>query len=191
VYCIIGEDKSDVNTLKVIVRRIAGDKSIPVQGKGYNGAPEMLRKAAKQMNAFQSTGCRKFVVAYDSDGEDAKERFATVVECVIDKAKLEGPCCILIPVQEIEAWILADLPAVTNVISGWSPTESFANPENQDDPKELLESLSKATNKKPRYDHTLHNEKVAEHLDLDVVFKKCPSFRPLRELVVAGKGNCG
>jgi hypothetical protein len=90
--------------------------------------------------------------------------------------------CVLIPVQEIEAWILADIQAVTKIFSGWLPDE-IHNPEAIPSPKEHLEALSRQANRRPRYSHAVHNPRVAQHLDLEKVYRKCPSFRPLKDFV--------
>ncbi len=88
----------------------------------------------------------------------------------------------MIPVQELEAWILADIESVANVIPSWR-LKPIDNPERIPSPKERLEKLSCGENKKQRYYHATHNEMVAPHLDLATREKKCPSFRPLAAFV--------
>ena len=77
---------------------------------------------------------------------------------------------------------MADIEAVRNVIKSWKP-KPVGNPEAISSPKEFLSKLSRGSNKKPRYDHTTHNEKVAEYLDINRLLKKCPSFQPLATFV--------
>jgi hypothetical protein len=89
-----------------------------------------------------------------------------------------------VPVQEIEAWILADIhQAVPQVIPSWKPDE-VSNPERIDSPKEHLAHLSRGSNKKPRYVYTIHNSQVARYLDFSTVHRKCKSFRPLQQFIV-------
>ena len=77
MYGILGEDKSDVATLRVLVRRLAQDESLPVSGKGYSGAGELLRKAAKQLNLFKALhSCERFIVCHDADGPDPEPKRA-------------------------------------------------------------------------------------------------------------------
>lgn len=131
MYGILGEDKSDVATLKVLIRRLERSDSIPVKTKGYDGCGEMLRKGAKQLRLFTRLGCNRFVVCYDSDGEEPNARYHKIVESIIRPSGLTGLreiICILIPVQEIEAWILADIEAVSNIIKSWHPKPIY-NPE--------------------------------------------------------------
>ena len=189
MYAVIAEDKSDVETLVTLIRSIAGDSSIPVKGKGYSGCAEMLRKGANQMRAFGNTGeCSRFVVCYDSDRADPEVRKQELIDRVITPSGVDAVICALVPIQEIEAWILADIGSVTNIIKGWAPKNVIGNPENIDDPKEYLERLSRE-HQKPRYSHATHNPRIAKYLDIQTVYDKCQSFRPLYSIVRDGQGN--
>jgi Domain of unknown function (DUF4276) len=189
LYAIIAEDKSDVETLTALIRLIAGSQSISIKGKGYGGCAEMLRKGARQIQAFHDTGsCQRFVVCYDSDKASPDVRRQELIDKVIVPSNVIAPMCALIPIQEIEAWILADIKAVTKIITGWVPDKYVENPEGIVDPKEYLEKMSRQ-NQRPRYSHAVHNAKIARHLDLDQVRNKCPSFLPLYEIVKRGVGN--
>jgi hypothetical protein len=183
VYGIIGEADSDAKTLKVLVRRLAGNESLTIKPKGYEGAPQMLRKGAEQMRLFDRLGMKRFIIAYDSDTDDPKDRYETVMREIVRPSGIRNDYCILIPVQEIEAWILADIEAVSRVLTSWKPSPERRPPESINKPKEHLERLSRINGKKPIYDHTTHNEKVAKYLRLDVVRERCPSFVPLARFV--------
>jgi hypothetical protein len=183
VYAIIGEDTSDTETLAVLIRRLAADPKLPVRPKGYNGCAEMLIKGAKQLRAMADAGCTRFVVCYDADRADPAERREMVLDRIVRPSGVE-PCCVVIPVQEIEAWILADIEAVTHVFPSWTPRRFAEAPETIDSPKEVLTALSRASNKKPIYSHATHNPRVAEHLRLDVVRNRCPSIGPLIDFVM-------
>ena len=54
MYGMIGEDESDIDTLKVIVRRLAANDRLPIKAKGYSGCAEMRRKGARQLQAFRA-----------------------------------------------------------------------------------------------------------------------------------------
>ena len=150
----------------------------------------MLRKASAQIKSFASDHhCSRFIISYDADHDDPTIRRQVIVDRVIQPASVNGAFCALVPTQEIEAWILADLSAVSRVIQNWNYAGQFHHPEAIDDPKETLERLCKEYGR-PRYIHAVHNEKVAAYLDFDVVACKCPSFRPLLEFVRTGKSNC-
>ena len=111
-YAILAEDRSDLETLRVLVKRTAGDASLRVKGRGYQGCGELLRKGAAQIQLFANLGCNRFLVCADADGPDPDDRYSEVRERVVEPSGF-AETCIVIPVQELEAWILADLPAVT------------------------------------------------------------------------------
>lgn len=181
MFGVIGEDKSDVESLKVLIKRIASDNSLTVRTKGFSGCGEMLRKGASHIRLFERLGMSRFIICYDADGADPDERRNVAISRIAVPAGVTD-FCIVVPVQEIESWILADLSAVTNVILSWRP-EDHGNPESVADPKEQIERMSRGANKKPRYSHATHNPIVVRYLDLDKIYQKCPSFRPLRDFV--------
>lgn len=190
MYAVLAEDRSDVETLTVLIRRLAGSDSMQVRQKGYDGCGELLRKGARQLQLFHDLGdCERYVVCYDSDRDDPAARHERLIDKVIAPSGLTAPICALVPIQEIEAWILADVKAVTKVLTGWVPGKAFLNPETIKDPKEHLERMSRMSNQRPRYIHATHNSKVAKHLDLALVMSKCPSFVPLFDIVTNGRGN--
>ena len=65
---LIGEDDSEVETLKVLVRRLRKNPKLSVKTKGYGGCGDLLTKGAKMLVSMSNSGCTKFVVCYDSDG---------------------------------------------------------------------------------------------------------------------------
>jgi hypothetical protein len=145
----------------------------------------MLRKGANQLQLFAGLGCKRFVICYDADGPDPTARQQEVLDRIITPSGLpRSNCLALVPVQEIEAWILADIhQAAPHVIRAWHPNE-VRNPEGIPSPKEYLAQLSRGSNRKPRYVHTIHNVQVARHLHLDTVARKCKSFRHLVRFIV-------
>jgi hypothetical protein len=189
VYAILGEDDSDVEMLFALVRRIAKNPKLPIKTMGYCGCGELLTKGARQIKAYQRVGCKRFIICYDSDYSKPINRYHEIVEKVIKKSGVEAEFCALVPIQEIESWILADIGAVTKVISSWVPDKEIVSPELIKDPKEYLEKLSKGKNLKPRYTHATHNSQIAQHLNLEIIIKKCTSSLPLFELVQGKGGN--
>lgn len=189
MYAIIAEDDTDVATLKVIIRRLAKKDNLHIKGRGYNGCGEMLNKGGGQLAAYASLGYTKFLVCYDADCVPAAKRHSVAYNSIIKKARLRGNWSIIIPVQEIEAWMLADLDAVEKVVK-LSNVKPIDNPEKIKRPKEHLRDLSIRSNHKPSYRYTVHNQQVAKHLDLSVLSKKCPSFQKLVRFVT-GKAAFG
>jgi hypothetical protein len=184
MYGILGEEDDDAETLKVLVQRLTKNPTMRFRMKGFGGFGDLLKKGARQLQDFRNGGCQRFVVCHDADGPDPRGPRQEVVRRVIEPSGIKSEYCVVIPVHEIEAWILADIQAVSNVITSWRPTQFKENPEGVTNPKERLKSDSRKDNNRPRYDPATHNPKIAKYLELDVVRKRCPSFEHLASFVV-------
>jgi Domain of unknown function (DUF4276) len=184
MLAIFGEDQSDFDTLKTMVRTLKNDQGLKVKGKGYGGCGNLLKACARDIKELHRQGYKKFVVCHDADGQPPEEIRQTVLERVINPGGLvlSSDCIVLIPVQEIEAWILADLSSVSNIFKGWKP-QGISNPENISKPKKYLEKLSRDHKLRPRYSHAIHNSRIAKYLNYEVIKSKCPSFRPLLQFL--------
>ena len=182
MYAILGEDITDANTLRVLVRRLAGNESLKVTPMGFRGSSKMLRRGAMELRNFQRLRHTRFIVCHDADGPDPVPKRELVRERIVKPSGVAEQCCIVIPVQELEAWILADIECAAKVFRSWVP-KPIDNPEGIRKPKEYLERLSKGSKGRPLYSHATHNEQMAKYLDLDVVKRKCPSFRTLADFV--------
>jgi hypothetical protein len=82
----------------------------------------------------------------------------------------------VIPVEEIEAWLIADEVAINDVIPSFK-FNGHPHPEMIHNPKEWLCDQSRASNGKPLYSPKTFNPAVAKKLRFEVVAKKCPSFK--------------
>jgi hypothetical protein len=187
MYVVVAEDDSDFKCLDLLIKRLAKDNSISIKGQGFGSCSIMLNKAAKILQSWdKKEEYKKFIICYDRDKETIQKRYEEVIRKIIKPSgikKSENLICILIPTEEIEAWILADLKAVSNVIPSWQPKQLFPNPETIANPKEELRRLSREGKSKPLYRHETHNEQVMKYLDLEIVKKKCPSFVELAQFI--------
>ncbi len=187
-YVVLGEDKSDAECIQVLIRKVAGDSTLSVLIKGYDGCANLLKKGAVDLDFYNlRRNCDRFVVAYDADRDDPAARWEEVRSKVVGRSRVaEAACCIVVPVQELEAWLLADLAAAGELWKGWRPA-SIENPEAVRDPKEHLEKLSRDAQRRPRYSHAVDNPRLARKVDVAVLERKCPSFRVLAEFVRANR----
>ncbi|RQU70730.1 DUF4276 family protein [Burkholderia cenocepacia] len=189
MYAIIGEHQSDVDTIAQIVKRIVNDSSILVRGKGFGGCGELLKRGASQLQLYSDLKFSKFIACYDSDGGNPDEKKRELINAVFAPSGIQKDSCVaLVPVHMIESWILADISAIGNVIKNWRVDEDFTNPESVRYPKKRLEDMSKIHHR-PRYNHVTMNPAIAKHINIEVVFRRCPSFRPLHNFVKSGVGN--
>jgi len=188
MYAVLAEDESDVATLVVLIRRLAEDDRVPIRGRGFGGGGDLLKYGARELGLY-ARFARRFVVCHDCDTADYVERTRKLIDKVIKPSGVDGQFCALVPVRTIEAWIVADLEAVKKVLTGWGGAKPVGNPEGVDNPKLLLDRLTRKDGVKPRYVNAIHNQRIAAHLDLQRIRASCPSFEPLHSLVTKGVGN--
>jgi len=194
-YAILGEEISDAESLKILVQRIISSKKkgkkpkhLSIKPKGYDGWSHLCRKGGRDLATLDRLGFDRFIVCVDADKCDPIERKRHVEKTVVTKSGIRKQCCVVIPIREIEAWILADLQAVAraNVIPTWAIKPYTSDPERLADPKRYLRSESRCPKtKEVRYFEAVHNELVANHLDIELVAKRCKSFKSLVDFVLS------
>jgi hypothetical protein len=185
MYGIFGEDRSDFETLKEIVWKLKADKSLKIKGMGFGGCGNLIKACWKPLKLLHSQGFQRFIVCHDADDRNPDEVRRLIDERVIKPAGLgpDSDHIIAVPVRAIEAWILADVEAVSQLFKSWTPKE-VSNPESLAHPKEKLITMSREGKSNARYKHRVDNPRIIEHLNLDRVAQKCPSFRLLRQFVL-------
>jgi Domain of unknown function (DUF4276) len=181
-FAVLAEDRSDADSLVVLVRRICGRPNATVVSKGFSGCGELCRKAASHILNFADRGATHFIICHDADESDPQEIRAKVQTAIKNRIPSDFLYCIVVPVQELEAWIIADEEAIKKAIPTFE-LKAVSRPETVASPKEWLVKESRRGRSRPLYVPTIHNAKVAQHIDLDRLDKKCPSFRPLKEFV--------
>lgn len=190
MFAVLGEDESDTEALACLIRRIKNNNSLQVLKKGCSGCGELFKKGPAQIKAFHSAkSCGKFVICYDSDGSDAEARRQRIARELIRPSGVTAKFCAVVPVQELEAWFLADLSAIQAVLTGFRPNTSYERPESIADPKEHLNRITRIGNSRPRYSNALHNPHFAKHLNIAEVSRKCPSFVPFYRFIHHGECN--
>ena len=188
MYGIFGEGEHDFETLRRIVWKLKGadHRSLPIRGRGFRGCGNLLNSCSRAMTLLYEAGCRRFIVCHDADNQPPDEVRRKVLEGVIKPAGL-GPDAVpfvAVPVQMIEAWILADVESADKLFQSWKPGKVKRPPESFDDPKNELVRMSRQGRSRPLYNPTEHNSLMVEHLRLDRVAKRCPSFKRLQDFVL-------
>lgn len=188
MYAVLAEDESDVETLTVLIRRLAENHSVPVKGRGFGGSGDLLKHGARELSLYAQRATR-FIVCHDCDHDEQASRRETIISKVIKPSRVNGQFCALVPIKTIESWMLADLEAVRRVFTGWEGVKPIDRPEGLDDPKRHLEKITRKDGIRPRYVNAIHNPQIAGHIDIQRVRGCCPSFEPLYNLVIKGVGN--
>ena len=181
-FAVLAEDKSDVEALRILVRRLSGIPSLSVTGKGFEGCAKLRRKLASHMRNFARDGVSHFIVCHDSDFNQPQSVKAQIEAIIKAGCASISKYSIIVPVQEIEAWVIADEVAIRKVIQTMR-IKAVLHPERIDSPKQWLEKTSRVAGTRPRYEHTIHNHIVFSNADLNKIAERCPSFRPLKEFV--------
>ncbi|MGF1583381.1 MAG: DUF4276 family protein [Gemmataceae bacterium] len=127
---------------------------------------------------------RSSLLCRDADDNDPEEIRREVQETIVEKSGVVIPCVVVVPVQEMEPWWLADLSGLGNLFQWCTNIASEKNPESINSPKEHLVKLTKhPKKKKSHYSPPTHHPRMAEIIDLDAVYKCCPSFQTLVDFV--------
>lgn len=183
MFAVLAEDRSDADVLVELVKLIRDDMRCRIVKKGFGGCGELCRKAASHIEKFEREGATHFIICHDSDGNDPAGIRTKVKLALLPKIDLNKYKQVLaVPVQEIEAWLIADEAAIAKAIKTLT-IKAVDQPENLNDPKEWLVRESRRDRSRPLYDPPTFNEKIAKHLDIAKVERKCPSFAELTTFV--------
>jgi hypothetical protein len=177
---VIAEDESDVNTARVLIKRICGHQ-LGVKHFCGHGCGRIKSKCRGWAEELRRRGCTFLILLHDRDSRRLEELSAELDSVLKDCAIAEHLLCI--PVEELEAWLLSDPQAIAQALGLDKPPKIPINTELISSPKEFLQKLvRKASNGQKIYVHTRHNEKVAGYLRLDRA-QRCPSFVPFYSFV--------
>lgn len=175
MIAVLAEHESDARSICAIVRRLRTGASVRLKPKGYGGCGPLLNKGARDIRNLARSGYQQFLICHDADAISPADVVNRIRHRVVDPSG-QGCVCVVVPVEEIEAWMIADEAAIESAI----PTcrlPAQANPEAIHRPKEWLSRKSRDARSRPLYVPMIHNPKVAEHIRFEVVESKCPSFR--------------
>src|SRR5208282_1993808 len=116
MLAVLAEHRSDAESLVAIIKNILGNPNASIARKGFSGSGELCRKAPSHIRQFARSGATHFIVCHDADGPSADDSKQKVKRLVVDQVESRNVCCILVPVQELEAWIIADEDAIRATI---------------------------------------------------------------------------
>jgi hypothetical protein len=179
---IIAEDKSDVESLKIIISKIQAGNVIAYESFVGKGCGKIKRKCQGWADILKIKGCKTLVLVHDLDRNNYKELLS-------DLQKSLGICpianyIISIPIEEIEAWLLADIESVRKYFNIKAVLKINGAPENISSPKEKIEQLVRLrSNKTKQYINSEHNQKIFVTANLATIAVKCSSFRILRDFI--------
>lgn len=195
VFVLVREGPSDeglVPHLRDLIVRTGLASAAVGSARPYKGSTE--EKIAKVLAEDATPDC--IFVHRDSDSRSAEPRYEEVVEASIALG-LDVPCFAVVPIQELEAWLLVDESAIRNVVGrpkgkvplGIPPLSAI---ETTASPKEVLRSAllaaSETTGRKrdrTRRMFDLHRTLLLERLDTDGAVRDLSAWKRLEADIAA------
>lgn len=178
---VIAEDTSDVDVLNIIVRKIAR-KPYSIRRFVGHGCGRIRKQCRGWAQTLKDRGCQLLVIVHDLDANNLQQLERTLREALGASPIAEH--IIVIPVRELEAWLLADHKAIERTFRFKSPLGQVANPEGIQRPKERLRDLIyQKSGKRIIYVNTIHNARIAANCAITNL-RRCNSFQPLERFVV-------
>ena len=181
---IIAEDKSDIETLRVFIKRITHER-FKIKSYSAEGCGKLIRKCGKITKIWKSERFTHVIICHDLDSND-RSKYKKLYYDLNNKTSsfpdFQNNKCILIPIEEIEAWFLSDIDCLKRILPGLKLKE-IAHPEKVSNPKEYIAKLSKKKSK-PRYINTIHNPIIADSIEILKIRKKCPEFDKFYKFVI-------
>ena len=176
---VIAEENNDIEVLYELTCKLIRENAFSFKKFVGHGSGMLRRKCEAWAKNLLQRGCTHLVVLHDLDENNENELRLKLMDCV-QNVDFEG-YVILIPVQEIEAWLLADAKALKDVFHMVNLPKLPKNPEVVKRPKKKLRDIIwKAT--KTYYVNTIHNKKIAAACRISKV-KICKSFCPYPKFI--------
>ena len=178
---VIAEDVSDVEVLKVISQKVAS-KPFSVRYFVGQGCGRIKNKCSSWARTLKARGCNLLVVVHDLDDRNASQLRQSLHGALGASPIPEH--VIVIPIRELEAWLLADHRAIEKTFRFKKPLAQIANPESIMRPKERLRDIIyQKSNRRIIYVNTIHNPQIANNCSISN-FKRCASFQPLEQFLI-------
>jgi len=179
---LIAEDQSDVDVITVLAKKISTKEFVIRKRLGF-GCGRIHAKANAWSRELSKDGCTLLMVVCDADDNDAgvlhARLSASLMPCPIN------PSVVVIPVREIEAWLIADNAAVTKALRLQKALKHQPSPESLINPKERLRDLvHERSQGRTRYLNTIHNVKIAKYATISRL-RRCKSFGVFESFLAA------
>jgi hypothetical protein len=183
---VIAEEHNDIDVLYQFTCKLAPENSFSFSTFAAHGCGRLRKKCRAWSENLIQRGCTHLVVIHDLDDED-QDALRAVLENSVRDIAFSGRI-ILIPVFEIEAWLLSDPLALQQTFNMRKSPKIPQKPETIPNPKEYLRDIVWKYSKK-HYINTIHNKRIASVLSIDKVLL-CNSFAPYPAFVSTIIATC-
>jgi Domain of unknown function (DUF4276) len=167
--------------LDVLARKITKTRFAIRKAVGH-GCGRLHKRALQWARELHRQQCSRLMLVCDLDENslsDLSARLTKALEgCLIERR------VVVIPVREIEAWLLADHEAINQAFKLRPALKQQANPQGIAHLKEHPGSLiDQRTARHIRYTNSIHNVRIAEHARVDRLLSRCTSFKGFEAFV--------
>lgn len=170
---ILAEDQSDVAVLKSIIKKWSREAT--VDSFAGRGSGKLRKNARAWADSLSTQGCKIVFLVHDSDDADPRVLRKQLERCFCQNQTKKR--VVIIPVTEIEAWLVADVAAVKESLNFRHLPKAIGDPERLRDPKRTLSKWMRQYGVRGRdYVSSIDNPRIAECLDVNSI-RRCTSFR--------------
>lgn len=169
---VIAEETNDVDVMYELTCKIIRENKFSLSHFVGHGCGKLRRKCKAWSEILLAKGCDHLAVVHDLDQYEEATLRKELDEYVLSIGF--GQTVILIPVEEIEAWLLSDPKAVKTVFNMRRLPKIPKAPEKIKSPKEYLGRLVR-NESRSQYLNTVHNRRIARELSIGAL-DRCPSF---------------
>lgn len=183
ILCEGGLQSEDQQVLRALARRIVPNAQVEIHPQGNK--PELIVNCGSATQALLDSGCCRVLIVWDVQPRwgrpDGAQQDSQDIRQELDQHGLANhPCVFLVPIKaELEAWLLADGSALSQVLSRPAHPANVGdtrNVESQGNPKKRLIKIFEQHGKP--YVPTTHASQIVASLPLKFgVLGKVPSFR--------------
>ena len=169
---VIAEEHNDVEVLEELASKVIKKNGFSISRFVGHGCGKLRNKCGVWARNLRDRGCDLLIVAHDLDRND-EAALRDLLSTSTDGSGFKY-ALILIPIEELEAWLLCDAEALRTVFNMRSTPKVSKAPETIKSPKEFLGQLVRG-NSKTQYLNTVHNKRIAGSMNLETL-ARCPSF---------------
>lgn len=172
---VIAEDLSDIGVVSEILKKYMKESDFAIKKFVGNGCGKIRNKCASWADMLTKMGCEHILLFHDLDRRNEADLRRELSDKIAASRAISS--IVVIPIQEMEAWLLSDSNAIQRVFRLDKRPDPVAECELIESPKEFIEKTVWKLGRK-RYLNTTHNQKIAHEATVNQL-KRCPSYLPL------------
>lgn len=177
---IISEDNTDFEAIKVMISKLVDTEGIGFRSKVGN-CTKIRSKCISMAQDLSNRKCDALIVVIDRDRNDYELLKREIVNKLSSSTITKR--LVVVAVEELEAWFTADPDGIKKSL-GLKRKPSFTGlPETINSPKEKLRDQVFACSGNEIFYQTALNKRIADGIDYDKVYSKCPSFTEFSDFI--------